>query len=82
MRGRQKLAVQLVRTMALDLVRGSNAAARETQEGREAGTETRLTFNRSNTINSLVCLKYGKNPKSHLNTTKVSRELGGGKCIL
>jgi hypothetical protein len=29
MRGREKLAVQLVRTMALDLVRGSNAAAGE-----------------------------------------------------
>lgn len=28
---------------------------RERQEGREAGTETRLTFNRSDTINSLVC---------------------------
>lgn len=52
----EKLAVQLVRTVALDLVRGSNAAAGEA-EGREAGTETKLTFNRSDTINTLACRK-------------------------
>ena len=57
----QSIAVQLVHTIALDLVRGEQMqAAGEAGEagegGREAGTETRLTLNRSNTIETVLSI--------------------------